>query len=1045
MSARRMVNRVYGFPGEVSRAPGMGRDLFDRFPTHTRAAESLLGYSLRHICLADDTDLARQVATAQPAMYVVCVLAYLDRIREDPTDPAFFIGHGVGEYAALFAAGAFDFETGLELVRRRGELMARAAEGEMAAVIGCDCAAVEPLLQGAGVTGVDLAGVDAPRQTVLAGPSDDVARARLLLEAHGAMCVPLHVGAPLHSRYMRAAAEDFARELGHVHVRAPRVPVIASVSGRPHRYENVREMLVRQIVSPVRWMDGIRFIMDQGSFAFDELGPGHVLTRLVCEIRRDETAGKPPLAPITERWTPAAPLGTSVAFEWSVPPAGGPVPSTVRSAGTRAMDVAIAGEPPATESAAELPGAESTQPPDTESAAEAPVTESTIEMPATESATGLDHGFARSALDPASDDIAVIGASVELPGARTLDELWRILVRGERRIGPYPERRWAALPAAWTAGRRREAYVGAFLDDVDAFDHRLFETSPREAMLLDPQHRMALASVWAAIEDAGYERTELSRKTTAVLVAIGPDDYAGIADHAHGIDELRGPGVFRYMAAHRISHFFDLEGASETVDSACSSVFVAIERACAALRSGTCEQAIVTGVQLNLDPRRFDALAQQGLLSATGRTASFDDTADGFARAEGVGTVILKPLRSAIDDGDHVHAVIKGAGIWHAGRAAGLDAPCEGAHRRAMTRALAESGIDAGELSYIEAHGTAMRVGDASEIAAFASVLHESRGDPAAPCVVSAAKSTLGHLETASGMAALLKAILVLKKGLVPGVAGLANVRPDLDLRSFRLSAQAQALPARRAPGGPYAGLHAYGPSGVSSFVVLGKAPDRCRVVPGPVQVARGHVRSNVLQGPVQVARGHVRSNVLQGSTTAPELFALSAASHAVLIAYLERIRDFVAGAALRGEALDFPAFVAAYRSRRRAMRARLAMVTTCTEHWLRCADAVLGGRRSSDVYRSEDASGAAIASAADVARSVDARDWHAVARAWVGGASVAWPDAHRARRPFPTYPFDHTHRFWARSTNEEAMRANAPRSEPAGRDISRDAWRYSP
>jgi polyketide synthase PksN len=291
------------------------------------------------------------------------------------------------------------------------------------------------------------------------------------------------------------------------------------------------------------------------------------------------------------------------------------------------------------------------------------------------------------------DDVAIVGVSLRVPGAATLQELWRTLLRDDFRLAPYPERRWNALPPRWTAGRRREDYLGGFLEDVDAFDARLFETSPREAMLMDPQHRLALMAVWEAIEDAGYEKAGFTRRPTSVYLAIGPGDYAALADGDARLDEFRGRGVWRYMGANRISHFFDLRGASETVDTACSSVFVAVDRACAALRSGRSEQAVVAGVHLNLDPGGFDVLAEQGLLSRMGRAAPFDETADGYTRTEGVGAVILKPLRTALEDGDHVHAVIKGVDVWHAGKAMGLTAPNEDARAGAQRRCGRRPGL----------------------------------------------------------------------------------------------------------------------------------------------------------------------------------------------------------------------------------------------------------------------------------------------------------------------------------------------------------------
>ena len=610
------------------------------------------------------------------------------------------------------------------------------------------------------------------------------------------------------------------------------------------------------------------------------------------------------------------------------------------------------------------------------------------EPPRSEATPGVPWRAAASYVDA---DVAIVGVSVRVPGAATLAELWRMLLQGDGQAGPYPERRWRALPRRFTAGRRRERYRGAFLDDVDAFDYRLFETSPREAMLMDPQHRLALMTTWEAIEDAGYAKAEFARRVTSVYLAIGPDDYASLADCDAQLDEFRGRGVWRYMGANRISHFFDLRGASETVDTACSSVFVAVERACAALRSGRSEQAVVIGVHLNLDPGGFDVLAGQGLLSRAGRAASFDEAADGFTRTEGVGTLILKALPQALADGDHVYAVIKGAHAWHAGKSMGLIAPNETAHRSSMKRALTESGIAADDLVYIEAHGTAMPQGDASEVAAFNAVFRELGRDRRRPCALSTVKPTLGHLETASGIAALLKAMLVLREGRVPGVASLRDARADLDLGYFSLSAEPQPLP--RAPGVPCVGLHSYGLGGVSAFVVLAKAPASAAATP---------------------------------AAATPRLFVLSAASREVLGAYLARVRDHLAS----GQAVDFESLIATYQSGRVPMRWRLAIVAAHAEELRRAADGLLAGQPGADAISPQAAAGPR--ESPGLARDLAARDWHAVGRAWVDGAVVAWPPRGGVRQPLPAYPFDLTRRFWIQADAPEAPRERALRSSSA-------------
>lgn len=282
--AQRM--KVYGFPGQGSQRRGMGAELFERFPEQTAIADRVLGYSIRELCVEDPERRLGSTEFTQPALYVVSALAHLDRVAADPVPPDYLVGHSLGEYAALFAAGVYDFETGLRLVRRRGELMTASDGGTMAAVVGTDEATVERVLAEPGLDGLDLANLNAMDQFVLSGPVERIDAACAAFDAMGARTARLNVSAPFHSRYMRGAAEEFARFLDEFTLRPPAVPVLANVDARPYRPEALKETLAAQIVSPVRWTETVRSLMGQGDFEFVELGPGEVLTKLVARIRQ---------------------------------------------------------------------------------------------------------------------------------------------------------------------------------------------------------------------------------------------------------------------------------------------------------------------------------------------------------------------------------------------------------------------------------------------------------------------------------------------------------------------------------------------------------------------------------------------------------------------------------------------------------------------------------------------------------------------------------------------------------------------------------------
>lgn len=279
--------KVYGFPGQGSQQRGMGRDLFGRFPAETALADRVLGTSIEELCVADPERKLGRTEFTQPAIYVVSALSYLDRRATDPRPPDYVVGHSIGEYVALFAAGVLDFEDGLRLVQRRGQLMAQAGGGGMAAIVGADEQTVTRTLTEAGLDGLDLANQNAPDQFVLSGPVEELDRACTVFQESGARAVRLNVSAPFHSRYMRDAAAEFGRFLDGFTLRPPTIPVLANVTALPYSGEDLKSTLAAQIAAPVRWTDMVRRLMGLGDFEFIELGPGQVLTKLVRKIREN--------------------------------------------------------------------------------------------------------------------------------------------------------------------------------------------------------------------------------------------------------------------------------------------------------------------------------------------------------------------------------------------------------------------------------------------------------------------------------------------------------------------------------------------------------------------------------------------------------------------------------------------------------------------------------------------------------------------------------------------------------------------------------------
>lgn len=280
------------FPGQGSQRPGMGAALFDSVAEYREVeseVDALVGYSMRALCSAEnDSRLARTEYT-QPALYVVNALHYYAALAEG-LEPQLLAGHSLGEYNALLAGGVFDFLTGLALVHKRGQLMGEAREGGMAAVLGLPGPSVEALLQDHCFDRVDVANFNSPKQVVLSGPKDDLERAAEVFEGNGAEAyVPLQVSAAFHSRYMQPASQAFADFIVPFEFSAPRVPVVSNVTARPHEARSgsgaLKELLVRQIHSPVQWTHSVAYLLGRGAHHFHEIGPGNVLTRLVDQIR----------------------------------------------------------------------------------------------------------------------------------------------------------------------------------------------------------------------------------------------------------------------------------------------------------------------------------------------------------------------------------------------------------------------------------------------------------------------------------------------------------------------------------------------------------------------------------------------------------------------------------------------------------------------------------------------------------------------------------------------------------------------------------------
>ncbi|MEO1669330.1 MAG: alpha/beta fold hydrolase [Cyanobacteria bacterium J06631_2] len=405
---------------------------------------------------------------------------------------------------------------------------------------------------------------------------------------------------------------------------------------------------------------------------------------------------------------------------------------------------------------------------------------------------------------PHQHDIAIIGMGCRFPGANSPAEFWQLLRDGQDAISKSD--RWQG--ANW----------GGFLDQVDQFEPQFFGITPREAQSIDPQQRLLLEVSWSALEDAAIANRHLSGSNTGVFVGISSSDYSQLRFHyGADVDAYIGTGNAHSIAANRLSYLFDLKGPSMAVDTACSSSLVALHLASQSLKTGECDQAIAGGVNLMLSPELTQTFELAGMMAADGRCKTFDGSADGYVRGEGCGVVILKRLEDAKRDGDRILAVIKGSALNQDGRSNGLTAPNGLAQQRVMTQALANAGISAQDISYIESHGTGTSLGDPIEVNSLKAVL----GKGEQPCYLGSLKTNIGHLEAAAGIAGLIKTVLCMQHEAIPPNLHFQQLNPLIDLADTKIAIPQQLQPWKTTA--KYAGVSSFGFGGTNAHLVLGE------------------------------------------------------------------------------------------------------------------------------------------------------------------------------------------------------------------------------
>ena len=498
---------------------------------------------------------------------------------------------------------------------------------------------------------------------------------------------------------------------------------------------------------------------------------------------------------------------------------------------------------------------------------------------------------------PNHTDVAIIGLAYRFPGDMSDDSgFWAALEQGRNLVTEVSPERWAT--ATLQHDRRAEpgrsiTFSAGVLSKIEEFDADFFGISPREAAWMDPQQRLLLELAWEAMENGGCVPSSLAGSDCAVYVGISSLDYG-----TRGLDDLASlsahsmTGNTLSIAANRLSYVFDLHGPSLAVDTACSSSLVALHHACRALQSGDAGMALVGGVNLLLHPYPFVGFTKASMLSADGHCRAFDASGKGYVRAEGGAVLLLKPLARAIGDGDDIRAVLLATGVNADGaRKTGITIPSAAGQAELMRSVLARSGLSAHDVDFVEAHGTGTAVGDPIEAKAIGEVYGPGRERP---LPIGSVKANLGHLESAAGMAGLVKTILALQNRSLPPQLHLEQPNPDIDFVGLNIQPLTEGLDlSGKGEEALVAGVNSFGFGGANAHCL--------------VQEFRGAAEPGA---PVDDA-----------DAVLPPLF-LSARSDAALLALADRYAGFFDGA----EARDHYDIAWAAARQRERMERRLAV-----------------------------------------------------------------------------------------------------------------------
>ena len=453
------------------------------------------------------------------------------------------------------------------------------------------------------------------------------------------------------------------------------------------------------------------------------------------------------------------------------------------------------------------------------------------------------------------EPIAVIGMGCRFPGgANNPDAFWQLLRDGVDAIGDVPPSRWDVDayydPDPDAVGK---IYIrqGGFIDLLRDFDADFFNIAPREMKSIDPQQRLLLEVTWEALESAALAPDKLKGSKTGVFVGLEKFDYfQRLLERApEEMDAYMVSGNIHSAAAGRLSYLLDLQGPAVAIDTACSSSLVALHLAVMSLRQGESDLALAGGANQILSPEFTVGISKARMLSPDGRCKTLDAAADGMARAEGCGVVVLKRLSDAITAKDNILALIRGSAINQDGRTSGLTVPNGLAQQKVIRQALQNAGLNPSQISYVEAHGTGTSLGDPIEVEALGQVFAEGRPHDQ-PLLIGSVKTNIGHAEVAAGMASLIKVILSLQHEEIPPHLHFHQPNPYIDWQNLPVEVTRERTPwpsRNKSNQSRFAGVSGFGMSGTNAHLIIEEAP--------ATRGRGGASRDNSLRGHTQKAR----------------------------------------------------------------------------------------------------------------------------------------------------------------------------------------------